>query len=51
MKPPGAIPRFLARRSPATDLLAHHYHRVDPAQVWTIAAKEVPAIVAALRSI
>jgi uncharacterized protein with HEPN domain len=30
-------------------LLAHHYHRVDPAQVWTIAAEDVPAIAAALR--
>ena len=23
-------------------LLAHHYHRVDPSQVWTIASEEVP---------
>lgn len=23
-------------------VLAHHYHRVDPGQVWNIAATEVP---------
>jgi uncharacterized protein with HEPN domain len=26
-------------------LLAHHYHRVDPDQVWTIATRDVPALV------
>ncbi len=26
-------------------VLAHHYHRVDPAQVWTIATAEVPGLV------
>ena len=31
-------------------LRAHHYHRVDPAQVWTIAAEAVPTITAALRA-
>ena len=31
-------------------LLAHHYHRVDPGQVWNIAAEHVPGMVAALRS-
>jgi uncharacterized protein with HEPN domain len=31
-------------------LLAHHYHRVDPSQVWNIAAEHVPAMAAALRS-
>lgn len=31
-------------------LLAHHYHRVDPSQVWMIASEEVPVAVAALRS-
>jgi uncharacterized protein with HEPN domain len=31
-------------------LLAHHYHRVDPGQVWSIAAEHVPAMAAALRS-
>jgi uncharacterized protein with HEPN domain len=30
-------------------VLAHHYHRVDPAQVWTIAAGHVPAMATALR--
>jgi uncharacterized protein with HEPN domain len=29
-------------------VLAHHYHRVDPNQVWTIAAVEVPRLVAQL---
>ena len=26
-------------------VLAHHYHRVDPNQVWVIAATEVPRLV------
>jgi len=30
-------------------VLAHHYHRVDPSQVWTIAAVEVPRLAAHLR--
>jgi uncharacterized protein with HEPN domain len=25
-------------------VLAHHYHRVDPDQVWTIATKDVPKL-------
>ena len=25
-------------------LLAHHYHRVDPDQVWTIATDDIPAL-------
>ncbi len=29
-------------------LLAHRYHRVDPALVWVIAESDVPALVAAL---
>lgn len=29
-------------------LLAHHYHRVDPDQVWTIAVDDVPALGKAL---
>ncbi len=29
-------------------LLAHHYHRVDAAQVWVIAEQDVPAMVAAI---
>jgi uncharacterized protein with HEPN domain len=30
-------------------VLAHHYHRVDPGQVWAIAANEVPALVQVIR--
>jgi uncharacterized protein with HEPN domain len=30
-------------------VLAHHYHRVDPGQVWVIAATEVPRLVQDLR--
>lgn len=30
-------------------LLAHHYHRVDPEQVWAIASHDVPALAARLR--
>jgi uncharacterized protein with HEPN domain len=30
-------------------VLAHHYHRVDPAQVWVIAATEVPRLARNLR--
>jgi uncharacterized protein with HEPN domain len=30
-------------------VLAHHYHRVDPSQVWAIAATEVPRLVQDLR--
>jgi uncharacterized protein with HEPN domain len=26
-------------------VLAHHYHRVDPAQVWMIATTDVPGLV------
>jgi uncharacterized protein with HEPN domain len=29
-------------------VLAHHYHRVDPAQVWAIAATEDPGLAQAL---
>lgn len=29
-------------------LLAHHYHRVDPDQVWTIAVDDIPALAKAL---
>jgi uncharacterized protein with HEPN domain len=25
-------------------LLAHHYHRVDPGQVWVVAAEHVPKL-------
>lgn len=30
-------------------VLAHHYHRVVPDQVWTIAARDIPELVATLR--
>jgi uncharacterized protein with HEPN domain len=30
-------------------VLAHHYHRIDPGQVWTIATTEVPRLVQNLR--
>jgi uncharacterized protein with HEPN domain len=29
-------------------VLAHHYHRVDPNQVWTIATAELPRLVESL---
>jgi len=29
-------------------LLAHRYHRIDPSQVWVIAARDVPNLVSAL---
>ena len=29
-------------------LLAHHYHRIDPEQVWVIASVEVPRLLLAL---
>lgn len=31
-------------------ILAHHYHRVDPDQVWVIASQDVPVLVAALQN-
>jgi len=31
-------------------LLAHHYHRVDPDQVWVIAAEDVPTLARQLAS-
>ena len=30
--------------------LAHHYHRVDPNQVWEIATRDVPAMAESLAS-
>lgn len=30
-------------------VLAHHYHRVDPSQVWTIATTELPRLTTLLR--
>jgi uncharacterized protein with HEPN domain len=32
-------------------VLAHHYHRVDPNQVWIIATREVPRLATQLRSV
>lgn len=29
-------------------LLAHHYHRIDPDQVWSIATRDVPALAASI---
>ena len=31
-------------------LLAHHYHRVDADQVWSIATIDVPALAGAIRA-
>lgn len=33
------------------DRLRHHYHRVDPAQLWTIATVDVPETAELLRNI
>ena len=30
-------------------VLAHHYHRVDPEQVWSMATHDVPKLASALR--
>lgn len=30
--------------------LAHHYHRIDPEQVWAIVTTDVPALLAALNT-
>jgi uncharacterized protein with HEPN domain len=56
-KPPTLIGEATRERHPGIDwrritrfriLLAHHYHRVDPDQVWTIAADDIPALAKAL---
>ncbi len=31
-------------------VLAHHYHRVDPDQVWSIASDDVPVLATTLRA-
>lgn len=31
-------------------LLAHHYHRVDPAQLWVMASVEVPRLAVAIEA-
>jgi uncharacterized protein with HEPN domain len=33
------------------DRLSHHYHRVDPSQIWTIAAHDIPVTADLLRRI
>ena len=30
-------------------VLAHHYHRVDPEQVWSMATRDVPQLASALQ--
>lgn len=32
------------------DRLSHHYHRVDPNQLWTMASVDVPAVRLQLRA-
>ena len=33
------------------DRISHHYHRIDPAQLWTIATVDVLALVEQLRKV
>jgi uncharacterized protein with HEPN domain len=33
------------------DRLSHHYHRIDPSQLWTMATRDIPAVVRLLREI
>jgi uncharacterized protein with HEPN domain len=33
------------------DRLSHHYHRIDPSQLWTMATQDVPAAVRLLREV
>ena len=33
------------------DRLSHHYHRVDPGQLWAMASVDVPAVAESLRAI
>lgn len=33
------------------DRLSHHYHRIDPSQLWTMATKDIPAVAKLLREI
>ena len=33
------------------DRISHHYHRVDPAQLWNIAEVDIPAMAEQLRTI
>ena len=32
------------------DRLSHHYHRIDPDQIWTIATVDLPPVTEALRA-
>jgi uncharacterized protein with HEPN domain len=32
------------------DRLSHHYHRIDPAQIWEIAEHEIPQVADQLRA-
>lgn len=31
------------------DRLSHHYHRIDPDQLWTVATTDIPALIDQLR--
>ena len=31
-------------------LLAHHYHRIDPAHIWSIATNEIPTLSTVIRT-
>jgi uncharacterized protein with HEPN domain len=33
------------------DRLSHHYHRIDPSQLWVIATGEMPAVAELLRAV
>lgn len=33
------------------DRLSHHYHRVDPSQLWTMATQDVPAVARQLQEV
>ncbi len=33
------------------DRLSHHYHRIDPSQLWTMATQDVPVVVRLVREI
>lgn len=33
------------------DRLSHHYHRIDPSQLWVIATVEIPAVAEQLKSL
>lgn len=33
------------------DRLSHHYHRIDPSQLWTMATQDIPAAVRLLQKV